>query len=196
MVDIIIPCYKSKDKLYASLFSIGTKEPVHVILVDDASGDQYEDIVQMFAPFFPIDVIYMSENKGPGVARNIGIENAVNDYLIFLDCGDVFTSPFSVFKMMQIAAENPWAQMISFPHLDERDNFDLEYTSPINNRIHGKLFKRTLLEMYHIKFSEECPRINEDIGFCQSLRFINNEVLKNTEQGFILHIENICVKVS
>lgn len=190
MVDIIIPCYKSKDKLYASLFSIGVKEPVHVILVDDASGDHYEDIINMFKPFFPIDVIYMSENRGPGVARNIGLEAAINDYVIFLDCGDVFASPFSIFRMMRIAKENPWAQMISFPHLDERDNFELECVVPVNNRIHGKLFKRTLLDMYNIKFNEECARINEDIGFCQSLRFINSEVLKTTEQGFILQIED------
>lgn len=190
MVDIIIPVYKSKDKLYATLFSIGFNyKDIEVILVDDCSGDTYEDVVEQFKPFFPIKVIYCKENGGPGIARNIGIDNATGEYIIFIDCGDVFMNPFTIKQMVQATVENPWAKMISFAHLEEKDDGVLEYTSSINNRIHGKIFKRNLLNMYQLRFNTICPRINEDIGFCQTLRFLNREAEKN-QTPFILNVED------
>lgn len=191
MVDIIIPVYKSKSKLYATLFSIGlnTKD-IEVTIVDDCSGgDTYEDIIEEFKPFFPIKVIYCEKNGGPGIARNVGIENSTADYIIFIDCGDVFMNPFTLRQMIQATVENPWAKVISFGHLEEKDNGNLEYTSAVNNRIHGKIFKRSLLNLYHLRFNEQCPRINEDIGFCQAIRFIDQEAKKNGTP-FILNIED------
>lgn len=71
MLDLVIPVYKNKAGLYRSLFSIGTEtyKKVFVTIVDDCSGDNYDDIVEFFQKFFPIRVIYLQKNVGPGMAR-------------------------------------------------------------------------------------------------------------------------------
>ena len=190
MISIIIPTYKNKDRLYATLFSIGFNyKNIEIIIVDDCSGDKYEDIVEYFKPFFNIRVIYCEKNGGPGIARNVGIDAANGEYIIFIDCGDVFVSPFCVKRMAQFMDENQNIQLASYGHLEEKDNGVLEYTSAVNNRIHGKIFRRSLLNLYQIRFSEVCPRINEDIGFCQTIRFINQQMGKIGAE-FIMNIED------
>lgn len=78
MLDLIIPVYKNKAGLYRSLFSIGTEtnKEVFVTIVDDCSGDTYEDVIEIFQKFFPIRVIYLEENQGPGIARQAGLNAA------------------------------------------------------------------------------------------------------------------------
>ena len=184
-VDIIIPCYKSKNKLYASLFSIGLDEPVHVILVDDGANDNYDEIISMFQPFFSIEVIYLDKNYGPGIARNYGIDAATHDYIIFLDCGDVFVTPHTIRTMIDDISKDPEIYMISYAHLEEESDTSMLYTAAINNRFHGKIYKRTFLKLYDLKCNPACPRINEDIGFNTIIRYLQEDWKKYNTNHFI-----------
>ena len=68
-MDLIIPSYKDKKGLYETLFSIGLDKDIYVTVVDDCSGEKYDDIISWFNQFFPIQVLYMPKNGGPGAAR-------------------------------------------------------------------------------------------------------------------------------
>lgn len=175
MLDLIIPVYKNKAGLYRTLMSIGTElnKKIYVTIVDDCSEDNYDDVVAIFQKFFPIRVIYLPENMGPGVARQRGLEKATQPYVSFIDCGDTYVSPTRLLECLHIVEDNPETVMFSWAHLEERYDGDTinttRYTyntfSPVNNRMHGKIYRRDFLMRHNIQFSIEGSRANEDIGF-------------------------------
>lgn len=178
MLDLIIPVYKNIPGLYRSLFSLGTEtgKKVFVTIVDDCSGDNYDEVIEFFQKFFPIRVIYLPENAGPGIARQVGLNNATQPYVSFLDCGDTFISPTRMIECLNDLEDNPEIYMFSYVHKEEHVGPDGRFfytdTGAQNNRMHGKFYRRDFLVRHNIHFSEECPRMNEDIGFNISTRLI------------------------
>lgn len=174
MLDLIIPVYKNKAGLYRSLFSIGTEtyKKVFVTIVDDCSGDNYDDVVEFFQKFFPIRIIYLPQNVGPGMARQAGLEIATQPYISFLDCGDTYVTPTRLLECLNDVEDNPNYVMFSWAHLEEKydgpiggSRFSYFSVFPGHNRMHGKIYKRSFLMEHNIVFSEEGSRMNEDIGF-------------------------------
>ena len=179
MLDLIIPVYKNIPGLYRSLFSLGTEtgKKVYVTIVDDCSGDDYEEVVKTFQKFFPIRVIYLPENQGPGIARQIGLNQATQKYVSFLDCGDTFITPTRMIECLHDLEDNPECYMFSYVHKEEHIDQDTgrfwySDTGAQNNRMHGKFYRRDFLIRHNIRFCEECPRMNEDIGFNISARLV------------------------
>lgn len=178
MTDLIIPSYKNKKGLYETLMSIGLTENVNVIIVDDCSGEDYSDIIEIFSHFFTIRVFKTSKNGGPGIARQFGLDHSFNEYVVFIDCGDVFTSPGSLKMMIEEMDAHPEFNFISFAHHEER-NDGVHYTPPVHNRIHGKIYRRNFLSKYNIRFNTDTPRANEDIGFNMNCRLIISQLEKD-----------------
>jgi len=71
-LDIIIPTYKNKPALLKTLSSIyrHPHKNVNVIVVDDASGFDYTDILNKYPQ---INFYSLEKNSGPGCAREYGI---------------------------------------------------------------------------------------------------------------------------
>lgn len=188
MLDLIIPVYKNKAGLYRTLFSVGTelKDKVLVTIVDDASGDNYDDVVQLFQKVFPIRVLTLPENQGPGMARQYGLDRATQKWVCFIDCGDTFLTPTTLLEMLAECDSHEELWMASWAHQEELINDDpaLPYVYKLvnapHNRMHGKMYRRQFLENYNICFCPEMPRANEDIGFNISARLIcRNASLKD-----------------
>lgn len=192
MLDLIIPVYKDKKRLYSTLMSIGNyvSDLVYVTIVDDCSGEDYSDVVETFQRCFPIRVIYLKENSGPGIARQVGINNAKQEYISFMDCGDIYVEPNSLKKMLDFVKENPQYNMYCWSHADEITGNGVFAN---NNRIHAKIYKRDFLEKNNITFCAESSRANEDIGFNHACRMINYEISKNTNTQTIYNNDEIMV---
>lgn len=97
---VIIPLYNKENYIYDTIRSLALQEkkPSQIIIVDDASTDKslvnLKDSVSFFAPQFlqtEIQIIELNENKGPGNARNLGIEKATGELISFLDADDCYT---------------------------------------------------------------------------------------------------------
>ncbi|CAD0000677.1 glycosyltransferase family 2 protein [Flavobacterium chungangense] len=97
---VIIPLYNKQNYIYDTIRSLALQEkkPSQIIIVDDASTDKslvnLKDSVSFFAPQFlqtEIQIIELNENKGPGNARNLGIEKATGELISFLDADDCYT---------------------------------------------------------------------------------------------------------
>ena len=82
-ISIIIPVYNSSLTLNECLESIfsSTFKDYEVIVVSGNSADNSVDIAKQYQT----KVIELSENKGPGAARNKGSELAQGEILLFLD---------------------------------------------------------------------------------------------------------------
>ena len=92
-VSIIIPIYNSQKYLRDCIDSVMQQslQNIEVLLVDDASTDESWTVMQEYEQKFPdiIRLIRSSENRGPGGARNLAIQEAQGKYLGFVDSDDV-----------------------------------------------------------------------------------------------------------
>lgn len=83
---IIIPVYNRPQEIRELLESLTmqTYRNFEVLVVEDGSDTQCDDVVQSFAHQLDVTYLYKA-NSGPGLSRNHGAAHASGDYLIFLD---------------------------------------------------------------------------------------------------------------
>ena len=97
-ISIIIPLFNAEPFINVALESIMKQtmnfEDIEVILVNDCSEDNTEEIINKYARKHKnIKPINLRNNCGcPATPRNIGITYATADYLMFLDQDDTFKS--------------------------------------------------------------------------------------------------------
>ena len=86
-LSVIIPAYNAEKYLAAAVDSVRAQElggSVEIIVTDDGSTDRTAAIAQeLGCRMFSIP------HSGAAAARNLGIEKASGDYLLFLDADDV-----------------------------------------------------------------------------------------------------------
>ncbi len=88
-VSVIIPAYNSEKYIARTIQSVLAQSftDYEIIVIDDGSTDNTKEIIAQFGN----RVQYLAQqNKGPSVARNLGIEKSSGQYLAFLDHDDVF----------------------------------------------------------------------------------------------------------
>jgi len=109
-VSIITPVYDSAESIRRYLDSVlsQTLDDIEVILIDDHGTDQTIAIAHSVTDTYsgPIRFTYLStaENRGPGAARNLGINVAKGEYLSFIDSDDVIDPDFC--KLLYESAKN------------------------------------------------------------------------------------------
>lgn len=97
LFSVIIACYNCQDYLDETIASLlnqtlSFKDYIQIILVNDGSNDNTEEICQKYLNQYPENIIYSyQENQGPAVARNNGLKYATGDYINFLDSDDKFS---------------------------------------------------------------------------------------------------------
>jgi glycosyltransferase involved in cell wall biosynthesis len=103
MISIIIPMYNAEKNIIPLLDSLDlqTLQGFELIIVDDGSTDRSKDLVEKNKSryHYPLSLI-MQQNAGPAKARNVGVENAKGDIVIFLD-SDCITPPNWIEEMVR-----------------------------------------------------------------------------------------------
>lgn len=93
-VSVIIPVYNTKEFLRDSFESIKNQtfdfKDLEIIFINDKSTDGSEDILKEFDENYDNVFLYDSpkETRGPGSARNLGLDKSTSDYIIFFDSDD------------------------------------------------------------------------------------------------------------
>ena len=94
---IIVPVYNAEAFLEECIESvikqsIGFKENVQLILVNDGSKDNSGEMCEKYFQRFPENIIYIDkENGGVASARNSGMEKIEGEYTAFLDSDDYYS---------------------------------------------------------------------------------------------------------
>lgn len=104
MVSIIIPNYNNDRFLLQCVNSVieQSYEKLEIIIVDDASVDQSQSIIQeLMRRDQRVRAIYLEMNGGVSHARNIGIEYAKGTYITFLDADDMYSSSHKIEREME-----------------------------------------------------------------------------------------------
>ncbi len=91
LVSIITPTYNRKHTISRAIESVKRQTYTNweMIIVDDGSKDETEQIVRQYAEKDNrIKFLSNGVNKGPSVARNTGIKNSQGEIIAFLDSDD------------------------------------------------------------------------------------------------------------
>ena len=131
LVSIVIPIYSVADYLPICIESVlkQTYSEKEIILVDDGSPDLSPQICDEYAALYPDIKVVHKKNGGSSDARNVGIENATGDYVLFLDGDDYWDDVNALEKLIQrVALTN--ADVL---------NFSFEKYPPLNTAINTRI---------------------------------------------------------
>lgn len=106
-ISIIIPVYNVEKYLERCLQSVcrQTYENLEILLIDDGSADGSGRICDQAAARDKRIRVWHTENKGPSAARNLGIDQASSEYLLFADSDDILAEDHVAFLYEQLKAE-------------------------------------------------------------------------------------------
>jgi len=125
LATVIIPTYnrakyieKALDNVHLQLY-----RPLEVIIVDDGSTDNTEEIVadwrkyneeESFEVFY-----YRQENAGAPAARNLGIKKSRGEYIQFYDTDDFITPEKIMLQIKKMKQENTLVCICDYEHLND-----------------------------------------------------------------------------
>lgn len=160
MIDIIMPLYNDKKNLLFALASIAMQtinNNITLYLIDDSSSESYKDILELYKDEIRIKYFKLSQNYGPGIARNYGIQQSNGDYIFFMDSDDYLFNPKSL-EQLYVYCD----MSIDFiSGIEYSEKFEDFFNS--DNNLHAKLYSRKFIEKYNIHFNSS--RMHEDCYF-------------------------------
>ena len=182
-LSVIIPLYNCEAVIERCLESIDRIDGMEVVVVDDGSTDNGATVVKAFAKSHPFVRLISKVNGGASSARNVGIDNATGDYIMFVDADD-YLVPGGLERLLLLAEEIN-ADVLKYK-LHTATKNDIQDTAsphnfPIKNTVlHGigkslegssvsdyhivdALFKRRIIEDHHIRLHEDLFLHEDDV---------------------------------
>jgi len=213
-ISIVIPIYNLEnhisntlDSLINQTIGIGNLE---IIMVNDCSTDNTTKIIQEYADkyenFINIELI---ENSGlPGKPRNVGLERATSDYVMFMDHDDFYEENACEILYNKINEENNDIAFCNFKSVFDNGTSEKNISTykkgkeikikkiedekkilALSPSIWTKIFKREFLIENNIKFPEGV--LAEDLSFfIHTLLKSNGIVYLNDYYGYNYRIRN------
>ena len=157
MINVIIPAYNCRATLGRTLSSLvaQTDPNFEVIIVDDCSTEDLKSIVDDYINKLNIIYIRNEQNLGCGMSRQVGIDNATQKFITFLDSDDMFM-PYTVETFNSIIEANPDTEYLHSYFYEQIviDNNPAIYLWKDNyTACHGKLYNVELIKKYGIRNS-------------------------------------------
>lgn len=153
LISIIVPMYNVSNYLVKCLDSIihQSYSELEIILVNDGSTDDSELIANKYRVIDERVKIINQSNQGPSAARNIGVENANGEYIMFVDADDYLE--LNACELLVKAAAKHHADIVIGSHTVEIESTrKVKQTYKLGNRImnNEEALKRLLLKKgYH-----------------------------------------------
>ncbi len=210
LFSIIIPVYNTEKELPRCVDSVLSQrfEDFELILVDDGSKDSSGAICDAYAAQDRRVSVIHKNNGGSSSARNLGIENAKGEYLLFLDSDDYWVGTEALGGLAcRINNHQPGPDVICFGTVLSRldgskiktrcpdalpfsrtDKYEvlrhLIYTNQYFSAVYVKAVKRNLVLQKRLLFSEDLIS-GEDIEWsakvmvlCKSIDVFSNAFYK------------------
>lgn len=131
LVSIIMPSYNTARFISESIQSVKkqTYKNWELIIVDDCSTDNTDEIVGKFLEDNRICYIKNSENSGAAVSRNAALRKAQGKWIAFLDSDDLWT-PDKLEKQIQFMKKNNYHfSYTNYEEIDENSKPNRVYVS-------------------------------------------------------------------
>ena len=97
-VSVIMPVYNAENTIERAILSVinQTYNNIELILINDGSIDGTESIIKRYIEREnKVDIrYYFQENSGPSIAKNLGIDMAKGEYILFVDSDDTISENY------------------------------------------------------------------------------------------------------
>ena len=178
-VSIIVPVYKVEKYIKKCVDSIlsQTFTDFEVLLIDDGSPDHSGDICDKYASTHDCIKVFHKNNGGVSSARNVGLENALGDWITFIDADD-FVSPTFIEHLYQEIINHPDIDFVQAGCLryengiiSTENSYNYTYSEDkilLFNKLRGltfsKMFRRDIILQYNLLFDTQM-KVTEDLVF-------------------------------
>ena len=157
MINVIIPAYNCYSTLGRTLSSLvaQTDTNFEVIIIDDCSTEDIKSIVDDYTNKLNIIYIRNEQNLGCGMTRQVGIDNATQKFITFLDSDDMFM-PYTVETFNSIIETNPDIEYLHsyfYEQIIINNNPAIFLWKDNYTACHGKLYNVELIKKYGIRNS-------------------------------------------
>lgn len=181
---IIIPVYNAQTTLPRCLDSIVTQKfsDYELLLINDGSKDDSDKICREYAEKYPQIRYFPKENGGVSSARNLGLEQARGEYILFVDSDDDVSPDY--FAVLEEALTRTGTELLLFGYRNfggkesEWDTGTYAETSEeavacrgaealrryLFSSLWSKAFRRDIMEKHHLRFDADLT-IGEDQAF-------------------------------
>lgn len=182
-ISVIVPVYKAEAYLHRCVDSILTQTftDFEVLLIDDGSPDRSGEICDEYAKKDSRIKVFHKPNGGVSDARNVGLDNALGEYVCFVDSDDVVDKDYlEIFlqKDADIVVQGLYRNDITEDRRDlyvsiETGDFDLSNVTKFVDIIcksenigylYTRSFKRNIIEKENLRFDSRF-RLREDMEF-------------------------------
>ena len=172
-ISIIVAVYNAENTLQRCINSLvhQSKKDIEIILVDDGSRDSSGIICDRYAKLDSRIKVYHKENEGVSRTKQLGLEKASGDYIIYLDSDDYVS--LDIYEKLYTKAVEEHADIVccdilrlekSGTRIDKHRIRSFEHKVFLDGMIDvlfgsicNRIVRRSLFEKYDVKF---CPIIN------------------------------------
>lgn len=195
LVTVVVPLYNKAKQIARCLESLKnqTYSNYIVLVIDDGSTDNSFDIASKYQSEHI--KILRKKNGGVSSARNFGIENAIGDYIAFVDSDDWVDKNYigDFFKLGKYSAKSIGIQAIEtvqnnkIESLNSYDDIIIEKTNLSEgiskyNLLHtgypfAKLYSLELIKKQNIRFIEELPTHEDHVFVWTYMQYIESIIL-------------------
>lgn len=181
---VIIPVYNAEGTLRRCLDSLVGQQfsNYELLLINDGSTDGSDAICREYANTYSCVRYFAKENGGVSSARNLGLEQAEGEYILFVDSDDYVSQDY--FASLSHALESNATDLLMFGYCNfggisaEWDTGEFYEDSEIGiaervssavrqylfSSLWSKAFKRQIIERHNIRFANDLA-IGEDQAF-------------------------------
>ncbi|MGL5414487.1 MAG: glycosyltransferase family 2 protein [Clostridium sp.] len=185
-ISIIIPVYNTEEYLRESIESIlnNSFQDFEIICIDDGSTDRSLGILNEFKEIDNRIKVYTGENNGPSKARNLGLDKAIGEYIVFMDSDDILpmdslmiryeaieksSSDIVIGGTNRFNEEKEWRMEKHYFENGEKDILKdfklLRNLGPCN-----KIYRRSILSKI---------RFNENLNYAEDVAFVLEALVKS-----------------
>lgn len=182
-IDYIIPTYNKSSIVKRALDCLckqTAKDNLCITLVNDCSPNtdcDYSDLIKEYKDKLDIRVIKTPKNVGAGMARQYGIENTSNPYIMFQDDDDFLSEDNAIeyfVKAVKNADDTVRSVVGGWIEVDSTGNVLAKKSGKNMNTYIVRLLYRDLIDKHNIRFDEDLSRLFEDYDFATKYMYALN----------------------
>lgn len=213
IISIIVPVYNAALFLEQCLTALlkQTYPHLQIICIDDGSTDGSAQILDQYAAQHACIQVTHQKNMGTGTTRNNGLREATGTYVMFCDADDTFEPTMCEQMLNTLLQENVDVVMCDchivqtdqrqrgYIQADQGNYFRLSITGKhqltdqhrcrINSVLWDKIFKKSIIDQYHITFPPSLLN-HEDAAFIWQYLAVSSSYYGLNQQLYRYMLQN------
>lgn len=210
-ISVIVPVYNVEQYLPRCIESIlaQTYNDFELLLINDGSSDNSGNICDEYAKNNSRVRVFHKENGGVSSARNMGLDNAQGEYVVFVDSDDFIRNKYLEILLLdwdKLPNKNGIVVQSNFRGHDDfwEENVFVDYLAPSKNKLakaveygllrnsepHSKMFYLKIILDNNIKFPYNIKNGEDGIFIARYLRFIDCALLSRNSGYYYVEMPN------